>query len=69
MERPILTLAGLDYEVRHKYAVYVPTLGAWAKPKPAAVIINLPGALLVRLFDLGMYHYSKEYHKRMQKND
>ena len=45
--------------VKSKKAVVVPKGSNWSKPRPAAFMINLPGVVLLRLFDLGMYIYNK----------
>ena len=57
----IYTLWQLDMAVKSKKAVFVPEGFVWSKPKPAAVMINLPGAVLLRLFDKGMYIYNKPH--------
>lgn len=41
-------------------SVIVPKSFAFNRPRPAAFIINLPGAILYQLFCLGMYVYEKE---------
>ena len=50
-------LADLCYKKR---SVVVPESGPWRKPRPAAFMINLPGAVLLRLFEMGMHVYEKE---------
>jgi len=57
--RQINTLQGLEWAVKRKKAVVVPESMAWRKPMPAAVLINLQGAQLLKLFDIGMYVYKK----------
>jgi len=44
-------------------SVYVPTHGAYSNPRPAAWIINLQGAVLIRLFERGMFVYEPQKKK------
>ena len=62
----ISTLWQLHMAVKSKKAVVVPKGSNWSKPRPAAFMMNLPGAVLIRLFDLGMYIY-KNPHKGERK--
>ncbi len=55
----ISTLWQLQMAIKSKKAVVVPKGFNWSKPKSAAFMINLPGVMLLRLFDLGMYIYKK----------
>jgi len=55
----IKTLSDLRLAVLNKKAVIVPNSRAWKKPCPAGFMINLPGAILIRLFDSGMFIYEK----------
>ena len=56
----ISTLWELHMAVKSKKAVVVPKSPCWSKPRPAAFMINLPGAVIVKLFDSGMYIYKKK---------
>lgn len=58
MER-INDLENLWRAAKNKKAVVCPDLPAWKKPTPAAFMINLTGSTLLRLFDHGLYIYSK----------
>lgn len=40
-------------------SVVVPEWPSYAKPKPASVVINLPGIMLLKMFAAGMYLYQK----------
>jgi hypothetical protein len=53
----VFGLVHLRYATLGRQSVYVPKSPAWRKPRPAAFMIHLPGAVLVKLFDLGMYIY------------
>ncbi len=55
----VSSLADLDYAVSQKLPVFTPADKSWAAPKPAAVLINQPGVVLLRLFRAGMYVYVK----------
>ena len=59
----ILTLQGLAWAVKNRKAVVVPKSWVFGKPRPAAVIINLQGKLLLDLFEKGMYIYKKKERK------
>ena len=55
----ITTLKELrDLSNQHK-SVYCPNTYAWRRPRPAAFMINLSGAILINLFESGMYEYVK----------
>lgn len=41
-------------------SVVVPSSRGFGKPRPAAFMINLPGMILLDLFQKGMYLYKKE---------
>lgn len=58
-ETQVMNLAHLETLTEYKRAVVVPDHPAWRKPKPAAVMINLPGATLLKLFRMGMFLYEK----------
>jgi hypothetical protein len=60
---PVRSLKHLVLAIEKKKAVIVPNT-VWAKPKPAAVMINLPGAILYKLFEKGMYIYEKPKDKK-----
>lgn len=53
----IYNLADLDCYRIGKKSVIVPS--RWKKPIPAAVLINMPGALLLQLFVEGVYVYER----------
>jgi len=55
--KQIVTLGELLKASQDRKAVYVPSSSSWKKPKPAAFIIGLPGRMLVRLFQQGMFIY------------
>lgn len=63
IELRILSLNHLEYCRKRRYAVYSKTHRAWQKPHPAAFIINLPGIILYRLIEDGLYTYNKNAHK------
>ena len=54
----IYNLGQLNEAVKEKRSVIVPT-SAWRKPLPAAFMLNLSGAILLKCFDLGMFIYEK----------
>ena len=58
--RRIPGLICLQIAVEDKRAVVVPRSLCWRKPRPAAVLIHQPGAVLIKLFGLGMFIYEKE---------
>lgn len=60
MKHQILNLESLDKVRQRKQSIVVPKSTGWAKPKPAAVMINLPGHVLLDLFRYGMFVYEKE---------
>lgn len=41
-------------------SVVVPSAVVWAKPRPAAFMLNISGGQLLRLMERGMYLYAKE---------
>ena len=54
----VTDLTHLKRLASERRAVYCPRHATWAKwPKPAAFMINLPGAQLEQLFRLGLYVY------------
>ena len=55
----IMTLKALAYARLKRRAVIVPGTTPWDKPKPAAVILMLPGETILRLIEKGMYLYEK----------
>lgn len=55
----ILTIEELEAAMHDRRAVIIPGT-VWEKPKPAAVIIHLPGAVLLRLFKQGMFLYERK---------
>lgn len=56
----VFNLRQLRQAVQEKRGVIVPTSHAWRKPKPAAVLINQSGTVLLQLFYLGMFIYEKD---------
>jgi hypothetical protein len=59
MKKEIKNLVDLEKAIKERRAVYCPESGFLANPKPAAVTINLQGAILLSLFKRGMYIYEK----------
>ncbi len=56
----IETLVELEAAADARRAVTVPASQCWAKPKPARFVLNLNGAVILRLFRSGMFlHESK----------
>jgi len=60
MKDQIRTLGQLIQVSRDKKAVVAPASHAFAKPKPARFIINLSGATIYRLLQMGIFIYHKE---------
>jgi len=58
-ENRIHDLNDLHASAQRKEAVVVPGTN-WANPKPAAFMINLPGSVLCRLFNRGMFIYRRK---------
>lgn len=58
--RKIPGLVSLSIAVKQKRAVVVPKSHSWRKPRPAAVMIHQPGAVLLKLFGVGMFVYEKD---------
>ena len=56
----ISDLVSLHAASSNKRSVVVPKSWFWEKPKPAAVLIHESGAVLLLLFDLGMFIYEKD---------
>jgi len=52
-----------------RMAVVCPSLICWAKPKPAAFMINLPGHVLANLFTAGIYVYEKQKPSKKGETD
>jgi len=63
MSNRINGLEELQQAALNRRAVVIPHSWVWRKPKPAAVIINLPGSVLIRLFNMGIYLYEKQINK------
>ena len=57
MAKQVTTLEQLRDLAEQKKAVIVPSTFSFTKPRPAAFIIELHGADIVRLFSWGMYVY------------
>ncbi|MBU8921242.1 MAG: hypothetical protein KOO63_05435 [Bacteroidales bacterium] len=55
----VSSLMDLDWARSQKLPVFIPADKSWAAPKPAAVLINQAGHVLLRLFRAGMYVYVK----------
>jgi len=53
----ITCLSDLWTAAYYRRAVVVPTDSTWEKPRPAAFVFNLPGAVIYRLLAAGMYVY------------
>lgn len=53
----ITTLHGLLSAVHAKRAVICPSHRVWSRARPAAFTIHLPGIMLLRIFDAGLYLY------------
>ena len=59
MMRRINDLYLLHQAALDKRSVVCPECMPWRKPHPAGFMINLQGAVLLRLFKSGMYLYKK----------
>ena len=55
----VTTLAELALLSEAKRSVICPKHPAWNRPRPAAWIIQLPGAMLLNMMECGMYVYEK----------
>jgi hypothetical protein len=49
----------LEEVAKHRRSVIVPGLTWLAKPKPAAVVLSMQAIMVMRMFRLGMYVYTK----------
>ena len=58
----ISTLKALEKHAKNKRSVFCPHTTVWKKPTPAAFVINLPGAILLKMFRGGMFVYNKDRH-------
>ena len=56
-ENRVDNLKTLNALVCAKRSVVCPAWAAWKKPKPAAVVMNLQGGVLLRMFRSGLYLY------------
>ena len=56
----IRSLADLEAARMSKAALHCPGAFAYRKPIPAAWLINLPGRVIGRLIDLGLFVYKKK---------
>ena len=65
----ILSLEDLQAAMLFRKSVIVPKSNAWKRPKPAAVVINQQGWLLLRLFRDGMFIYEKPKKERQENHD
>lgn len=59
MPERVNSLRELMNAKRARRAVVCPTWASFQKPCPAAWMINLGGAILLRLFEAGMFIYTK----------
>lgn len=59
----IYSLMDLSEAVKNKQAVVIPELWLWRKPRPAAFVINLSGAIILNMINKGMFIYKKEVEK------
>ena len=57
------TLAELALLSEAKRSVFCPRHAAWQRPRPAAWLIQLPGAMLMGIFAEGLYVYEKPVRK------
>ena len=55
----VLSLVDLHNLAEGRRAVHCPAARCWAKPRPAAFIIHLPGIVIHRLILAGLYLYQK----------
>ena len=55
----VTTLDGLAYLRSERKSVICPKHPAWNRPRPAAWIIQLPGAMLLNMMECGLYVYEK----------
>ncbi len=55
--KPVTTLAELADAAEKRQSVVCPSASVWRKPRPAAFMIHLPGAVLIRALSIGMYIY------------
>ena len=62
----IRSIYELERAMKQKRAVIIPGTAKWQKPKPAAIIINLPLARVLKLLKEGIYLYEKP--KKKEKN-
>jgi len=61
----VMGIHAIERYAKEKRALVCPGFGAFDKPKPAAVIINLPGAIILRMIDHGLYVYIT--HKKLME--
>lgn len=59
----VTTLAELALLSEAKRSVITPRDRSWKRPRPAAWIIQLPGAMLMGIFAAGLYVYEKPVRK------
>jgi hypothetical protein len=58
--KKISTLQQLYAASIDRRAVVVPGMQGWDKRMPAAFVIGMPGATILRMFKSGMYLYEKK---------
>lgn len=63
----IRTLEHLNAARDQRRSVHCPKWRNFAKPRPAAFMMHLPGDVLLRLFRAGMFVYKKGAHVRKSK--
>jgi len=59
MNTQIYSLHELDRAIKKKKAVFCPNSHTFKKSVPAAFIINMPGTIILRLFNMGLFIYEK----------
>ncbi len=62
----ITTLQRLDVLRQLRCSVIVPGFLGFAKPKPAAFIMEMPGTIILRMFNTGMYMYRPAYQRKAE---
>lgn len=56
----VMSLIELDALVRLKKSVTVPSYVGFVRPRPAAFVINMAGAVILRMLRQGMFIHEKE---------
>lgn len=60
----IKTIKALEQAANQRRAVVIPGT-VWEKPKPASVILHLPGMVILRLLKRGIYLYASPKKKEI----